>query len=577
MLTVFFKSGQQLNPFFNSMQKRFINLTAGMLTFFFLGFASVTSFAQDPQKARMTPFGRGFLEYLPSGYSSSTTKYPAIIFLHGSGERGTGSASDLAKVKRQGPPKHIANGHKMGFTVNGKTEYFIVLSPQTNEWNWKYDVVPFVEWALQNYKIDPERVYVTGLSMGGEGTWFTAGLDDNSPNLFAAIAVMAGRGSLALGSTVASRHLNVWAFHGDADTSLGIGGGLLPITGMLNVGANPAPIWTVYAGVGHSGCWDRAYRTDHTYHNPNVYEWFLSKRRPGGTAPAPPPSSTAPVANAGADKTITQPSSTSSFTASATDADGTISSYTWSKISGPAATLSNTTSKTLSVSNATSAGTYTFRVTVKDNSNLTDTDEVVLTVSGTSSGTGSAPTVSAGVDKTINLPSSSASFYASANDSDGSIVSYQWTKVSGPSASLVNATTKTLSVKNATTAGTYVFRVTVKDNNNNTKTDDVALIVKGTNNSPSGTAPTANAGVDKTINLPSSTASFYVSAYDQDGTIASYSWTKIAGPSATLYNANSKTLSVRNAVTPGTYTFRVTVKDNLGMTDTDDVRLIVTQ
>ncbi len=220
------------------MQKRFINLTAGMLTIFFLAFAATASFGQDPQKAKMTPFGRGYLEYLPSGYSTSTTKYPAIIFLHGSGERGTGTASDLEKVKRQGPPKHIHNGHKMGFTVNGKTEYFIVLSPQTNEWNWKYDVVPFAKWALENYRIDPERVYVTGLSMGGEGTWFTAGLDDNNPNLFAAIAVMAGRGSLALGSTTASRHLNVWAFHGDADTSLGIGGGLLPITGMLNVGAN---------------------------------------------------------------------------------------------------------------------------------------------------------------------------------------------------------------------------------------------------------------------------------------------------------------------------------------------------
>jgi hypothetical protein len=540
-----------------------------MFMLLFLVFASGVSFGQDPQKAKMTPFGRGFLEYLPSGYSTSTTKYPAIIFLHGSGERGTGSASDLSKVKRQGPPKHIAAGHKMGFTVNGKTEYFIVLSPQTNEWSWKYDVVPFVQWALQNYRIDPDRVYVTGLSMGGEGTWFSAGLDDNSPNLFAAIAVMAGRGSLALGTTVASRHLNVWAFHGDADTALGIGGGLLPITGMLNFGANPAPIWTVYPGVGHSGCWDRAYRTDHTYHNPNVYEWFLSKRKPGTSSPAPAPAP--PVANAGADKIISLPSSSSDFTASATDSDGQISSYQWTKISGPSATLSNTSSKTLSVSNATTTGTYTFRVTVKDNANLQDTDDVVLTVS---SSAGKPPVAYAGIDKSITLPSSSASFTASGTDSDGQVVSYTWTKISGPAATLLNATTRTVSIRNATTAGTYTFRVTVKDNNNLVDTDDVTLTVKSTTATPTNQPPIVDAGVKKYITLPSNTASFTATASDPDGSIVSYQWTKIGGGVITMSGTTTPTLYVKNAL-EGTYVFEVKVKDNKGATATAVVRLAV--
>src|SRR6187399_1822950 len=87
--------------------------------------------AQDPQKAKMTPDGRGYLEYLPAGYANSTEQYPAIIFLHGSGERGLGTPADLAKVTANGPPKHIKNGHTMCFTANGKTECFIVLSPQT--------------------------------------------------------------------------------------------------------------------------------------------------------------------------------------------------------------------------------------------------------------------------------------------------------------------------------------------------------------------------------------------------------------------------------------------------------------
>src|SRR4051794_15740152 len=97
---------------------------------------SLLVFAQDPQKPMMSPSGVGYLEYLPAGYSTSSSLYPAIIFLHGSGERGTGTATDLAKVTNQGIPKLIKNGSTMCFTVSGKTECFIVLSPQTNAWGW---------------------------------------------------------------------------------------------------------------------------------------------------------------------------------------------------------------------------------------------------------------------------------------------------------------------------------------------------------------------------------------------------------------------------------------------------------
>ncbi|HYG18873.1 MAG TPA: PHB depolymerase family esterase, partial [Ohtaekwangia sp.] len=232
------------NRFVYPLSKTFLLLATLFMT------VSATH-GQDPQKNRMTSYGMGFVEYLPAGYSSSTAKYPAIIFLHGSGERGTGSANDLQKVRNQGPPKLIKNGEKMCFTVNGKTECFIVLSPQTNKWNWKYDVIPFIKYALANYRIDPARVYVTGLSMGGEGAWLTAGLEDNSPNLIAAVGVMCGRASQAVGFTVASRKIPVWAFHGDKDTAIGIGSGLIPITAMLSANASPAPIWTKYAGVSH--------------------------------------------------------------------------------------------------------------------------------------------------------------------------------------------------------------------------------------------------------------------------------------------------------------------------------------
>jgi hypothetical protein len=91
-----------------------------------------------------------------------------------------------------------------------------------------------------------------------------------------------------------------------------------------------------------------------------------------------------PVVNAGADKTITLPTSSITITATASDADGTISSYAWTKVSGPSATLTGTTTLKLTAS-ALVAGTYTFRLTVKDNAGASAYDDVVVTVNSTSS------------------------------------------------------------------------------------------------------------------------------------------------------------------------------------------------
>jgi dienelactone hydrolase len=524
---------------------------------------AMSSNAQDPQKAKMTTDGRGYLEYLPADYANTTELYPAIIFLHGSGERGTGTPTDLAKVTANGPPKHIKNGHKMCFTVNGKTECFIVLSPQTNDWSWKYDVIPFVKYALANYRIDPTRVYLTGLSMGGEGTWFGASLEDNAPNYFAAIAPMCGRAAVSDGTNVANKRIAVWAFHGDADTAIPLSAGQRPITGMIQANANPAPIFTIYAGGTHATAWDRGYRTDHTYHTPNLYEWLLTKTL---SAAAPPPPNTAPVVNAGADQNLTMPVSTLSITASASDPDGTIAAYTWTKASGPAATLTNTTSQTLSVTSLTS-GTYSFNVTVTDNQNATATDQVVVVVNPS---TNQAPVVNAGTDQTITLPANQVSLTATASDTDGSIASYAWSKISGPAATLTNTTSQTLSVTSLT-SGTYTFNVTVTDNLNATASDQIVVIV----NPSANQAPVVNAGTDQTITLPVNQVSLTATASDTDGNIASYVWSKISGPAATLTNASTPTLSVTGMNSTGTYSFTVKVTDNQGATATDQVTVIV--
>ncbi len=183
----------------------------------------------------------------------------------------------------------------------------------------------------------------------------------------------------------------------------------------------------------------------------------------------------APTVNAGSDNTILLPTNSTSFTASASDKDGSIASYSWAKVSGPSASMSGTSSSKLSLSNLT-AGSYTFKVTVKDNGGATASDEVQLTVNAART-SNVAPTVNAGSDQTIQLPANSISISGNASDSDGSIASYSWTKVSGPSATMNGTSTAKLALSNLA-AGSYTFKLTVKDNAGTYASDEVNLTVK---------------------------------------------------------------------------------------------------
>ena len=115
----------------------------------------------------------GFLEFRPSGYGSQ--KHPLIIFLHGVGERGNGSASQVGYVAYNSLPNTLQTGRaSMRFSVNGQTSSFVVLSPQLST---AYDYWPpfyvkeMIKYAIANLSIDPNRIYVTGLSLGGGGVW----------------------------------------------------------------------------------------------------------------------------------------------------------------------------------------------------------------------------------------------------------------------------------------------------------------------------------------------------------------------------------------------------------------------
>jgi hypothetical protein len=418
----------------------------------------------------------------------------------------------------------------------------------------------------------------------------------------------------------------------------------------------------------------------------------------GGTAePDSNGTNTPPTANAGADRSIQLPTASVVINGTGTDTDGTITSYAWTRQSGPNnPTMTGANSANLTAGNLI-AGTYVFRLTVTDNASATAFDEVTVTVTANT-----PPTANAGADKAVTLPTNSVVINGSATDTGGSITAYAWTQTSGPSTATLSGNTTANLTAGSLVAGTYVFRLTVTDNGGLTGFDEVSVVVSngGTPNlalnkpvtvsttenagtpgsaavdgvgtsrwssafadpqwiyvdlgqtysvnrvkitweaaygrdylvqigsstsnwttlktvagnttlvndhtglsgtgqyiriygtargtvygysifelevygGSSNTPPTANAGADKAITLPTNSVVINGSGTDTNGTITAYSWTRLSGPNTpTLSGATTATLTA-NGLVAGTYVFRLTVTDNGGLTASDDVTVVV--
>jgi len=272
----------------------------------------------------------------------------------------------------------------------------------------------------------------------------------------------------------------------------------------------------------------------------------------------------APIANAGTDQIITLPTNTATLTGSGVDNDGQVVDYTWKQASGPTtATTSELNKAQLTVSNC-SQGKYTFVLTVTDNESMTSVDSASITIE---SNVNQAPIVNAGADKWVTLPATSTTLNATASDVDGSIVSYQWVKTWGPTATLTNVNSSSLSIV-GTTAGTYTFKVTVTDDKGLKSSDVVNFTIKKA-------LPTANAGADQQITLPISEGILQGGGSDVDGTIISYAWTQSSGPAAVITNASLSTAQVSQLTAAGQYVFTLTVTDNDNQKATDNVTITV--
>lgn len=209
----------------------------------------------------------------PKNYDASK-KYPLVLFLHGAGERGNNNSAQLV--------------HGMGDFASDKimADYpAFVLAPQCpagDKWvdvDWSADkhdmpekpaspmrlTLAVIEKLSKEFSIDADRLYITGLSMGGYGTWDAI---QRHPKLFAAAAPICGGGDPKLAEKIAK--LPIWAFHGDQDKAVKVERSREMIAAIKAAGGQPK--YTEYPGVGHDS-WTQSYK------NPEFYQWLFAQRR----------------------------------------------------------------------------------------------------------------------------------------------------------------------------------------------------------------------------------------------------------------------------------------------------------
>lgn len=516
----------------------------------------------------------GFYEFKPPTYNSDPNKkFPLIIFLHGVGERGNGT-TELNRVTANGIPRNIYYGSTMTFTINGITESFLVLSPQLSAsysgWVNGY-VDAMLEYAKANLRYDPDRVYLTGLSAGGGGTWDYVSSKAGNANIFAAIAPVCGSSYTAYGMCyIAQSHLPVWAFHAmdDGVVPVGLTQDALKLINTCTPAPNPAPKVTYYPSGGH-GIWGTCYDESHAYHNPNLYEWFLSKRKSTNGADQ----NQAPVVQLSSDVSLVLPNNSARLDGSKSyDFDGTLTSYNWTKISGPSSyTMASQSSAATAVSNLTQ-GVYVFQLKVTDNKGASMTGQIKVLVQ-TAYEADKPPVAKAGND----FASSNSTVYlsgAGSFDPDGTISSYKWTQISGPSTATVVGGTTTFPTISQLVSGVYKFRLLVTDNLGKSADDTVAFTIS--NGTVVNNPPVAKISGTTSITLPvNSTTLDGSGSTDGDGKISKYAWSEVAGPNTAKISSDTAKATNITGLIAGTYNFQLKVTDNLGATASSSVSVTV--
>jgi predicted peptidase len=237
-------------------------LTTAMLLASFTAGDSNTGFVNKIHKGK--DGDSKYVLFVPESFKLANKEFPLILFLHGAGERG-----DDGQL-----PVNQGIGNAIKFKGKEKTFGFFAIFPQARvKGSWKAGE-PDAERALailaevqKNYPIDSKRIYLTGLSMGGSGTWSLAAAH---PDKWAAIAPICGRGDPETASKI--KHIPTWAFCGDQDNAKLVEANRTMVKALKGAGGEPR--YSEYPFVGHNS-WDSAYAT------PELYTWFLKHSTKG--------------------------------------------------------------------------------------------------------------------------------------------------------------------------------------------------------------------------------------------------------------------------------------------------------
>ena len=287
--------------------------------------------------------------------------------------------------------------------------------------------------------------------------------------------------------------------------------------------------------------------------------WCITHPTANSCSLYPVPANTAPsaliagVKNGSANITA----STVSLDGSASSDNVHISYYVWTQVSGPnTPIISIPSGKTVNISGL-KTGTFVFQLRVTDNGWMSDSTRYTLNVNPTAV----HPVDSAGPALTITLPTNSVTLTGTASETGGTIAATKWSQLSGPgTATFANAAALSTTASGLIQGG-YVFQLTATDANGVAVQSTVKITV---NPAPVPGTPTVNAGATQTITLPASSVTLTGSGSEVNGTIASYQWTQLSGPStATIGTATLASTSV-SGLEQGSYTFQLTVTDNSG-------------
>ena len=217
--------------------------------------------SQVVEKTVTKHFRLPYLLYLPPDFAKEPGKsWPLVIFLHGAGERG----DDLALVTRQGLARLVKEGREFPF---------IIAAPQCPaDWTWDRSLDELdclLEEIIEEYPVETAQIYLTGLSMGGYGTWHWA---VRHPRAFAALVPICGGAMPLMGfpeKVAVLKDVPIWVFHGIDDQIVPVQRSEELVFVLEELGA---PVrFTKYAGVGHNS-WNRAYA------EPELFDWLLAQK-----------------------------------------------------------------------------------------------------------------------------------------------------------------------------------------------------------------------------------------------------------------------------------------------------------